>query len=229
MSQQSDIYSSSLYEGDLSTLAPIPTLAETLSASYFDSDGLTPFTPEPQFGHQSFTSVPESDFAQPHSIPSTLTRVRPDRLSEYILYSDMDKEVFLNWWFQTTHGKRREAKTFNWDRTGHLSEVWKHFDQVAVAGDGLPKVRCQRCGKILDHPGHTKAGTNSMGRHWKGEKCRRAAKHAQQPTIQRLLQDEVRETLYFILFFSYLMLMTDRPAGHQKAFEQLVRRNGWPN
>ena len=96
MSQQSDIYSSSLYEGDLSTLAPIPTLAETLSASYFDSDGLTPFTPEPQFGHQSFTSVPESDFAQPHSIPSTLTRVRPDRLSEYILYSDMDKEVFVN-------------------------------------------------------------------------------------------------------------------------------------
>ena len=68
--------------------------------------------------------------------------VRPDRLSEYILYSDMDKEVFLNWWFQTTHGKRREAKTFNWDRTGHLSEVWKHFDQVAVVGDGLLKVRC---------------------------------------------------------------------------------------
>ncbi|OQD65576.1 hypothetical protein PENANT_c294G02633, partial [Penicillium antarcticum] len=43
---------------------------------------------------------------------------------------------------------------------------------------------------ILEYPGYTKQGTNSMGRHWRGEKCRRARTQAQQPNIRRLLQDE---------------------------------------
>jgi hypothetical protein len=107
----------------------------------------------------------------------------------------MNKEVFVNWWLQTTHGRKPEGKTFIWDRAGHSSDVWKHFDQIASTTDGLPKVRCQRCYKILDHPGHTKQGTNSMGRHWRGEKCRRAAKQAQQPNIYQLLQDEVSKAL----------------------------------
>ncbi|KAJ6126403.1 hypothetical protein N7523_002015 [Penicillium sp. IBT 18751x] len=170
MSQQSDICSSSLYEGDITAILTVgPTLAETLSASYLDTEDIPPFTSEPHFSQQSFTSVPDSDFVQPFSIPPNLTRIRPDRLTEFVLYTDMDKEVFVNWWLQTIYGKRPEGKTFNWDRTGHLSEVWKHFDQIASATDGLPKVKCQRCGKILDHPGHTKMGTNSMGRHWKGQ------------------------------------------------------------
>lgn len=192
MSQQSDIYASSLYEGDLlATLPPLPTLTETLSSSCIDSDGRTPFTSEPHISQQSFTSAPDSNFAQCLSIPSNLTRIRPNRLTEFVLYTTMDKEVFVNWWLQTTNGKRPEAKTFNWDRTGHLSDVWKHFDQIASITDGLPKVKCQRCGKILDHPGHTKAGTNSMGRHLKGEKCRRAAQHTQQSSIRQLIQEEV--------------------------------------
>lgn len=192
MSQQSDIYSSSLYEGDpTATLTPLPTLTETLSSSYIDSDGPIPFTSEPHISQQSFTSAPDSNFVQSLSIPSNLTRIRPNRLTEFVLYTSMDKEVFVNWWLQTTYGKRPEAKTFNWDRTGHLSDVWKHFDQIASATDGLPKVKCQRCGKILAHPGHTNAGTNSMGRHLKGEKCRRAAQQAQHSSIRWLIQDEV--------------------------------------
>ncbi|KAJ5152416.1 hypothetical protein N7492_009696 [Penicillium capsulatum] len=159
MSQQSDIYSSSLYEGDLTaTLTPLPTLTETLSSSYIDSDGPVPFTSEPHISQQSFTSAPNSNFVQSPSIPSNLTRIRPNRLTEFVLYTSMDKEV--------------------------------HFDQIASATDGLPKVKCQRYGKILDHLGHTKAGTISIGRHLKGEKCRRAAQQAQQSSIRRLIQDE---------------------------------------
>lgn len=196
MSQQSDIYSSSLYECDpIATFTPRPTLTETLSSSYLNSNSLTPFTSELNFSQQPLTSAPDSDFVHSFSIPSNLTRIRPDRLTEFVLYTSMDKKVFVNWWLQTTFGKRPEARTFNWDRTGHLSDVWKHFDQIASVTDGLPKVRCQRCGKILDHPGHTKAGTNSMGRHLKGEKCRRAVKQIQQPSIRQLMQEEVSMTL----------------------------------
>lgn len=144
MSQQSDIYSSSLSEGDLiATLTPLPTLTETLSLSYIDSDGPIPFISEPHISQQSFTSAPDSNFVQSLLIPSNLTRIWPNHLTEFVLYTSMDKEVFVNWWLQTTYGKRPEAKTFNWDRTGHLSDVWKHFDQISSATDGLLKVKCQ--------------------------------------------------------------------------------------
>lgn len=195
MSQQSDIYSSSLYEGDpivAFNLQPTEaTLTETLSSSHVNSDSITRFTSQPNLDQQLLISPPDSDFSHSLAIPSILTRIRPNRLTEFILYTNMNKEVFVNWWLQTTYGKSPGAKTFNWDRTGHLSEVWKHFDQIASVTDGFPKVKCQRCGKIFNHPGHTKGGTNSMGRHLKGEKCQRAAVPTQQSSIQQLMQDEV--------------------------------------
>lgn len=211
VSQEPDFYTSSVYEGDSTNIVPlIPTPTETFSASYLDSDSVTPFTPDPQFSQQSFTSVTGSDLIQPSSVPLSLTRVRPNRLIEYVLYTDINKGVFVEWWLQTTVGKRLEGKTFNWDRTRHSSEVWKHFDQIACTGDGLPKVNCRQCGKILNHPGHTKAGTNSMGRHWRGEKCRRAAKQTKQPDIRQLIRIVVGKlrhilrlaTIPSILYFS---------------------------
>jgi hypothetical protein len=182
-SEQSEVYTSSIYEGDR-------TLMDTISGSFFNTDGLSLFTSDPPFCQQSLTSVPETDFIQ-QSAPSNLTRIRPDRTSEYILYEPMDRKEFVTWWLKTSYGRRPEGKTFNWDRTGHTSQVWKNFDQIASSADGLPKVRFRRCGKILDHPGHSKMGTNSMGRHWKGEKCRRAVKNATQPDIRRIMQAEV--------------------------------------
>lgn len=176
-------------------LTPIPTLTDALSTSYPDSDGLTAFPPEPFLSQPSLTSTPKHNFPQLLPIPPTLIRVKPDHRNEFALFDTMNKEVFVNWWLQTTYGKRPEGKAFVWDRAGHLSDVWKHFDQLASTSDGLPRVRCQRCYKILDHPGHTKQGTNSMGRHWRGEKCRRAANQSQQPNIRRLLQDEASNTL----------------------------------
>lgn len=195
MSQRSNYYNSSLYEDDTAILTPIPTLTDALSTSYPDSDGLIPFLHEPFMSQPSLTSAPEFNFSQLPSIPLILTRVKPDRRTEFVLFDAMNKEVFVNWWLQTTYGKKPKGKGFVWDRAGHLSDVWKHFDQLASTSDGLPKVRCQRCYKILDHPGQTKQGTNSMGRHWKGEKCQRASNQSQQPNIRRLLHDEVSNGL----------------------------------
>lgn len=199
MSQQSDIYSSSLYEGDpiaAFNLQPTQaTLTETPSSSYVNSDSLPRFTPQSNFDQQLLISASDSDFSHSPAIPGSLTSIRPDRFTEFVLYTNMNKEEFVNWWLQTTYGKNPGAKTFNWDRTGHLSEVWKHFDQIASVTDGFPKVKCQRCGKIFNHPGHTKGGTSSMGRHLKGEKCRRAAVQPQQSSIRQLMQDEVSPPL----------------------------------
>lgn len=105
----------------------------------------------------------------------------------------MSKDDFIAWWLQTEHGGEQEKKIeFHWDGAGNKSEIWQHFDQVSHHTSGLPKVMCQRCGKILDHPNCTSNGTNSMRRHWKGEKCQRAASQAgRQPNIRKAIEDSV--------------------------------------
>lgn len=186
MSHLSNLYTSSLYEGDSRDTAD--------SLSYLQSDNLHLLNTEPSFSQRTITSAPESDFVQPPIVPGSLQRVGPDRKKTWILYSEMSKDEFVEWWLRTTHGSEHgDKKKFNWNRSGHLSDVWNHFDQVAHHTTGLPKVMCRRCGKILDHPSYTAHGTNSMGRHWKGEKCRRSANQAsKQPNIRSLMQDTVR-------------------------------------
>jgi hypothetical protein len=99
MSQQSNLYILSLYEGDSTAIFTlIPNFTKTLSTSYLDSDGIASFTSEPLFTQQPRTSTPESDFAQQYSIPLTLTCINPDRINEFVLYANMNKEVFVNWW-----------------------------------------------------------------------------------------------------------------------------------
>lgn len=182
MSPLSDLHSSSLYDGD--ALDPLSSL---------QSDSADLFTSEPSASQQTITSGSDPDFIHPPSAPPTLKRVGPSRIKTWILYSDMSKDAFIEWWLQTMHGSEcGDKKSFNWDRTRQLSDVWNHFDQVAHHTTGLPKVMCRRCGKTLDHPGYTSHGTNSMGRHWKGEKCRKATSNAaKQLNIRQLIQDAV--------------------------------------
>lgn len=157
MSQQSDIYSAPLCEDEsIATFTPQHALTEPRSSSFINSVSLEPISSEPSFSQPFPTSTTDSDFVHSLAIPPSLTRIRADRFTEFVLYTNMDKEVFINWWLQTTYGKRPEAKTFNWDRTGHLSDVWRHFDQIASVTDGFPKVKCQRCGRLFDHPGQRK-------------------------------------------------------------------------
>lgn len=87
MSQLPDLYSSSLYEGDI--LDP---------RSCFQSDDVNLFTSEPSVSQQTIVSVLESDFTRPLSVPSSLQRVSPGRTKTWILYSEMSKDEFIEWW-----------------------------------------------------------------------------------------------------------------------------------
>ena len=102
MSQLSDIYSSSLYEGDALD-----------NFSYLEANGLNLFTSETPFSQQSLTSVPDSELLRPPPIPPTLQRVGPGRNNNWILYLEMNKEEFIKWWLQITHGRELSRKKFN--------------------------------------------------------------------------------------------------------------------
>jgi hypothetical protein len=117
--------------------------------------------------------------AVPPTVPSILERVGPDRRKAYTLYNEMAHNEFVEWWLQTDYGTRSKI---NWD-SNHLSDIWRHFDQVAHNVDGAPKVMCKRCGQILEHPysknkdrkgrdtGH---GLSTMTRHLKTASCLRS-------------------------------------------------------
>jgi hypothetical protein len=83
---------------------------------------------------------------------------------------------WVDWWLQTDFGRKSKI---NWDSTRH-AEIWGHYHQVAHSIDGAPKVMCQRCGAILEHPytvnSKTKGkiqyhGTSTMQKHLKTAGC----------------------------------------------------------
>lgn len=180
MSQFSDIYSSSVHEGDNSD-----------NLLNFPSDDPQLFTPEASFSRQTVESVYDSDFIrppQPPVIPDTLQRVGPHRRKAYILYSEMSKDDFVSWWLKTDFGRKQRMR---WDGK-HQSDSWKHFSQVADVKTGEPKVMCNRCSKILDHPQSSRHGTSTMNKHLSGINCRNSvSRAATQPGIQRLMRDTV--------------------------------------
>lgn len=58
-----------------------------------------------------------------------------------------ESEEYTDWWFQTSYGRmdaQKKKGRINWDAR-QSSDVWKHFDQVANAKDGKPKVACKQC------------------------------------------------------------------------------------
>jgi hypothetical protein len=190
MSQSTDVYSSSLYESD--SIDPL---------SYLPLDGLQLFTPDLSSSQQSLTLVPEAGFLTPLAIPSSLQRVGQGRRKPWILYSDMSKDDFLHWWLETQFGNAQseKKKKIHWDGARHISDIWKHFDQVAHHVTGEPKVMCRKCGKIMDHPNHTLNGTNSLRRHCKGDFCQRATnKVAKQPDIKQLMRSAVSNIILLI-------------------------------
>jgi len=156
-SQFSDVYASSLYNTD-----------NPDNLQVIQPDDLTS---NPSFNQQTSQSIANSDFIYPSRvapIPPSLERICPDRTSAYLVYSNMTKDDFVNWWLQTDFGQK---KPIRWDAR-QQSDVWKHFDQVAKASDGMPKVMCKRCKKVLDHPQQHGNGTTAMIKHLKGIGCR---------------------------------------------------------
>ena len=168
MSQFSDIYPSSLPGEEL----------DEFSTTFPLSDDVNPFT-EQSFSQQTAISLPDS-FRTPSStppVPASLTRVGPDRRKIWALFEMENKETFIDWWLQTSSANNTERegkKKFDFENSALSSKAWEHFKQIAHQTTGEPKVMCSRCSRVLDHPIWTENGTNSMRRHWAGEKCRKA-------------------------------------------------------
>ncbi|KAJ5849181.1 hypothetical protein N7534_007870 [Penicillium rubens] len=82
------------------------------------------------------------------------------------------------------------VKKLHWDGTGNTSDIWTRFKQIAYYTSGLPKVMCERCGKVLEYPNWSSNGTHSLRRHWEGPKCQKSgAKANKQPYIRQLIKD----------------------------------------
>jgi hypothetical protein len=154
-------------------------------SSFYDGDidHIAYLTPSNPLATPSNTQGPQSflpDFLQQDTtpvVPSSLTRVGPNRKKAYVLYSNMEHNEWVEWWLQTEFGKKSKI---NWD--SDRQGVWAYFHQVAHGLDGAPKVMCKRCEKILEHP-HTPItgnkgyhGTSTMAKHLKSAACLRSDK-----------------------------------------------------
>lgn len=143
---------------------------------YPESDDLQLFTPILSCSEQTIASAPESEFLQPVYAPLSLQRVGPDRKKSFVLYSEMSKNEFINWWLQTQNGSQPDLqRRIRWNAK-RISDAWKHFDQVAHHISGELMIMCRLCGVTLPHLNRTANGTNTMKRHPEIEKCRKAAK-----------------------------------------------------
>lgn len=195
-SQHSD-FTSSLYD------------VEFDNSAYLTSSNY-PATP---IESQQIIDILEPSFLRPAIPSSTLSifeRVGPDRRKLYFLYDEMTHNDWVEWWLQTDYGSKSKI---SWD-SNHLSDIWKHYVQVAHSVDGTAKVMCKRCSANLEHPYTIKKdtngkdgrhGTTTMTRHIKTTSCQKATGARQQKgEIKKFLQATVYSTYYIILLFLLL-------------------------
>jgi hypothetical protein len=184
MSQFSDIYSSSIYDGDPAANDPFhPSLNEPLPTTKISRS------------QQSFDTTLNSGFltpVPPPLIPPSLQRVGPGRSTAFVLFDEMSKDDFVTWWLETDFGK---TKKINWGSI-RTAKCWEHFDQVADAKTGKPGAKCRKCHKVLDHPGNSRYGTTALNRHIAGPTCKNST--TQKGNIKGLLANAV-------CYFNYSM------------------------
>lgn len=124
----------------------------------------------------------------------------PQRRKNWILYQSALEREFLGWWEETEYGQKLNGdgqSQIKWSTESRHADVWKHFDQVADIDSGLPRVFCQACLTLLDHPQYKKNGTSAMSRHQKSNSCRKGKKRgSHQALISDSLQNHsLRESL----------------------------------
>jgi hypothetical protein len=180
----------------------LPTLfdRDTDNLSYLIPSSRAPTPPGSQLTIEPLDAI-DTDFLRPSNllpIPSSLTRVGPNRRKAYVLYDDMAYKEWVDWWLQTDYGQKSKL---SWD-SNRNSNIWSNFDQVACTKDGAPKVMCKRCLKILEHPhslspsGKGYHGTSTMLKHLKTAGCRKAQQGGK-GEITKFLQKVVN--LYLLL------------------------------
>lgn len=186
MSQLSDVYASTSFEGGqldaLQYLVPDDTLSQRGSQGYPFSDSqfdLVPDLPD--------TPINRSWVGPSPPAPNTLPRIKPDRITEFIVCTPEMSAEFVEW-LQTDFGLK---KRINWDMRPQSSraDCWAGFQQVANGKDGNPGVMCNRCRTVLEHPATNHTGTSSMKKHLAGARCRQ--RMPKKGNIQQLLNDAV--------------------------------------
>jgi hypothetical protein len=140
----------------------------------------------------------------------TLTRIKPDSINEYIVFTtDMSAE-FVNWWLQTDFGKK---KRLNWE-VSRRADCWTGFQQVAHTKDGKPGVMCNRCRTVLTHPATNHTGNSSMQKHLDGPRCRQRI--TKKGNIQQLLSDAVCSNSLYSILILIMNLLCFRPREDQR-------------
>jgi hypothetical protein len=125
MSQsQHSNFASSIYDGEIDNLSYLTT----------------PNPPATPSSSQYTLDASKQDFLRPLRpvVPSSFTRVGPDRRKAFVLYERIAHSEWVDWWLQTDYGRKSKI---NWDSTRH-AEIWSQFHQVTHNMDGAPKVIC---------------------------------------------------------------------------------------
>lgn len=94
---------------------------------------------------------------------------------EYVQWTLSTDNSFLQWWSQTSVAESIQNKTqtkivnplwFKKAKGGKQSDIWDHFIQLASIVEGLPKISCIICHKIMDHPtAFDSSSTSAMKKH----------------------------------------------------------------
>lgn len=103
----------------------------------------------------------------------------PQHRKKWIAYESHLGTEFLEWWKETEYGQKLNGEgqsQIKWSTGSRHADVWKHFDQVADMDSGRPRVICQACLTVLDHPQYKGNGTSAMSRHKKSNTCRKGKK-----------------------------------------------------
>ncbi|KAJ5350272.1 hypothetical protein N7541_007999 [Penicillium brevicompactum] len=142
---------------------------EPSSDGFLDSDIQSPPLTGPRKTYDITTRRP----------PATLRRVGPQHRKKWIAYESHLETEFLEWWKETEYGQKLNGEgqsQIKWSTGSRHADVWKHFDQVADIDSGRPRVICQACLTVLDHPQYKGNGTSAMSRHKKSNTCRKGKK-----------------------------------------------------
>lgn len=190
MSQPSGAYTSSSF--DTTDGLPLDALQYLLpDDSLSQRDSQSQLLSESQL--DSVPDLPDYRSCVAYQAPSTLPRIKPDRINEFIVCAPEMTAEFVKWWLDTGYGK---SKRINWDGnlTNRRAECWKGFQQVANAKDGKPGVMCDKCYTVLTHPATNHTGTSSMQKHLDGPRCRKQLPKKGASSIRQLLSDAVCST-----------------------------------
>ncbi|KAJ9480686.1 hypothetical protein VN97_g12853 [Penicillium thymicola] len=185
MSQPSGAYTSSSF--DTTDGLPLDALQYLLpDDSLSQRDSQSQLLSESQL--DSVPDLPDYRSCVAYQAPSTLPRIKPDRINEFIVCAPEMTAEFVKWWLDTGYGK---SKRINWDGnlTNRRAECWKGFQQVANAKDGKPGVMCNKCCTVLTHPATNHTGTSSMQKHLDGPRCRKQLPKKGASSIRQLLSD----------------------------------------